>query len=279
MSDTKLIRGRDGTLYVERFSLARRLEHLAVITCVVLLVLTGFPQRFYDTAWAQSLLSLFGGLDSSRTVHRVAGFAFSAIGIIHILVMVVGSLTRRFRPTMLPTPKDLQDASANLRYYLGFRDQPPKYPKFDYRQKFEYIGMVMGGLIMIVTGIILFFPVEAAAVLPGQWIAASHLAHSNEALLALMVLVVWHVYGASLSPEVFPLDTSMFNGRMSVEELRERHALEYERLFPNGLPELDGEDEGSDHGEPCVQPSSGGTPSGAQPAAPPLTRSRIDPGA
>jgi hypothetical protein len=49
--------------------------------------------------------------------------------------------------------------------------------------------------------------------------------------LAILVLLVWHLWGVSLRPEVFPCDTSIFTGKISTERLREEHALEYERLL------------------------------------------------
>ena len=45
-----------------------------------------------------------------------------------------------------------------------------------------------------------------------------------------------------LRPEVFPLDTTIFSGKMRVSRLKHEHALEYERLFPDRVedePEAD----------------------------------------
>jgi hypothetical protein len=47
----------------------------------------------------------------------------------------------------------------------------------------------------------------------------------------VLVVLLWHSYGVILRPEVFPLDTSIFTGKISLERLREEHALEYERIF------------------------------------------------
>ncbi len=41
-------------------------------------------------------------------------------------------------------------------------DQHPQYDRYNYKQKFEYWGLVFGNVIMVVTGFILFFPVQAA---------------------------------------------------------------------------------------------------------------------
>ncbi len=261
MSSNEIIRTADGEILVERFSRVRRIEHTLAIVTFVLLVLTGFPQKFYEADWARWLIGIMGGLDTARTIHRIAGLVFAAHAILHLGAIVVGLFTRRMRLTLLPTPQDLRDAWNNLHYYLGRRKHPPKFPKFDYRQKFEYIGLVLGGLVMISTGLILLYPVAAVSILPGEVIPAARVAHSSEALLALLVLVIWHIYGSSLSPEVFPLDRTIFTGYIPAKELKERHALEYERLFPEEDPlagdAVDEEPRSDGSGDPAARP---GTP-------------------
>ena len=235
MKGVKLSRDRDGRLCVERFAMWRRVEHFITILVFGTLVLTGFPQKFYDTAWAATLLDLFGGLNDARVIHRVAGIVFSISLGLHVAIFIGGVITKRMRMSLVPTPQDLRDAWQNLRFYFGLREQQPRMPKFDYRQKFEYIGMVMGSLVMVATGVFLMWPVETAGVVGGEALAASRVAHSNEAVLALLVIVVWHVYSAVLAPDVFPLDKTMITGKMTVEELKHRHAIEYDRIFPAGV--------------------------------------------
>ncbi|OFZ54624.1 MAG: hypothetical protein A2428_01745 [Bdellovibrionales bacterium RIFOXYC1_FULL_54_43] len=232
MSQPKIIRRPDGTILIERFSPFRRVEHLLVIAGFTLLVLTGFPQKFYEASWAASVLQFFGGLDRARTLHRVVGIIFSVQAVIHIAIIAVGILSSKMRLTLLPTSQDFRDVFATLSYYFGYTKEHPRYPKFDYRQKFEYLGMVLGGLVMVFSGLALLYPGFITSFLPGQIIPAARLAHSNEALLAFCVLVVWHVYGSHLSPEVFPMDKSMFTGYLTLDYLKEHHNLEYRRLFP-----------------------------------------------
>jgi hypothetical protein len=52
-----------------------------------------------------------------------------------------------------------------------------------------------------------------------------------------MVVVLWHSYGVILRPEVFPIDTSIFTGKISIERLEEEHGLEYDKLIAEH-PEL-----------------------------------------
>jgi len=226
----KVVRAADGRLLVERFSRVRRWEHSLALLTFVVLVLTGFPQKL-EGSWSVAIITFLGGLDNARWIHRIAGVVFSLHALVHIFALIVGASMGRIRLSLMPRVQDLKDAWHTLTYYLGLSKEPPPLPKFDYRQKFEYIGLVLGGMVMIFSGLMLMYPMLVASYLPGQLIPAAQLAHSNEAMLALLVLVIWHVYGSSLSPEVFPVDTSIFNGYIEAEELKERHLLEYERIF------------------------------------------------
>ena len=236
MSPPRLIRDRRGRLLVERFSPLRRAEHWLVILTFATLAATGLAQGS-DGHWAIWLTRLFGGIDGMRRCHRIAGVVFALHVVLHVGAAAIGIASGKLRATLLPGGRDLGDAWQNLGYHLGFRPQPPELPKFDYRQKFEYVALLLGATVMISSGFVLLFPEATAALLTGQLIPAARVAHANEALLAVLVLLIWHLYWVLLSPGVFPLDRSIFTGLMPVDELREQHALEYRRLFPDGVPE------------------------------------------
>ena len=129
--------------------------------------------------------------------------------------------------------KDFTDAIDNLKYYFGITDRSARCDRYDYKQKFEYWGVVVGGLLMIATGIMLWFPTKVykiIPILPGQMIPAAKATHTNEAMLAFLVIVIWHIYNSVFSPEVFPLDTSIFTGKISKKRMIHEHPIEYERL-------------------------------------------------
>jgi hypothetical protein len=75
------------------------------------------------------------------------------------------------------------------------------------------------------------FPIALSRIVPAELIPVAKVTHSYEALLALLIVVVWHIAGALLTPESFPMDTSIFTGRTSREKLRREHTLEYEERF------------------------------------------------
>jgi cytochrome b subunit of formate dehydrogenase len=215
---------------VERFPLWRRIEHGVGVITFVTLIVTGFPQKFEGSELAHLVTGWLGGIDGLRLAHRVAGLVFVAHAAFHLGVFAVKAARGKMRLELLPTVRDLENLRDNLLYFFGLRAAPPKMPKFDYRQKFEYIGMVMGGLVMVFSGLVLLFPVTTAQLLGGFVFPISLTLHTSEATLALLVLVVWHAYTAVLSPDVFPLDRSIVTGFMHVDELKARHTLEYEQL-------------------------------------------------
>ena len=215
---------------VTRFSTLERTEHVAVMALFLLLALTGFPQKFYDHRWAQIVTGWLGGVDTARWFHRAAGLTFGALLAAHGLRLVASVVRRTTSFSMVPTRKDVADAIGTIRYYLGLRETPPQFDRFDYRQKFEYWGMLLGSAVVVGTGLALLFPIQTAQWLPGQLIPAAYVAHSQEGLMAFLVVIVWHIYNAHLNPDVFPFDKSIFTGEISEHRLQHEHTVEYDRL-------------------------------------------------
>ena len=195
-----------------------------------LLCLTGLPQRFFDSGWAQSLLSVFGGVDRARWIHRASGLAFTALMGIHFAVEILALLRGRGSLSLVPARKDFTDAIMTIRYYLGVSDQQAAFDRFDYRQKFEYWGLVLGSLVVVSTGLVLLYPVHVTQWLPGAIVPIASVAHSNEGLLAFLTILIWHIFNAHLNPDVFPFDTSIFTGRISIERMHHEHPRELERM-------------------------------------------------
>jgi cytochrome b subunit of formate dehydrogenase len=222
------------TRYFVRFTPAQRAQHAVAMVLFTLLCISGLPQKYYETEWAASLMAALGGVDSARWVHRTAGLAFTAMLVLHVAGLLLGVIRGTTPVSMAPHRQDAIDALTTLRYYSGLGTEQARFDRFDYKQKFEYWGMILGSLVVVITGLILLYPIDVTRWLPGSLVPIAVVAHSNEGLLAFLTIITWHVFNACLTPEVFPVDTTIFTGRISEERMRHEHPLEYERLVAQG---------------------------------------------
>ena len=243
-----------GREQIRRFGKLRIVEHWLNAGTFILLVITGLSQKFHDYDISRLIIMTLGGIDTTRLIHRYSGVALAVLTINHALVASYGIMFLKWQPSMVIHLKDFRDAIDNIRYYLGLSDHPARCDRFDYKQKFEYWGVVIGGMLMIVTGATLWFPTLVTRVLPGQFIPVAKALHTNEALLAFLVIIIWHIYNAIFSPEVLPIDTVIFTGKISKERMIHEHPIEYERMF-GALPESPGSKTDTE-----IPPSSETTP-------------------
>lgn len=223
-----------------RFNLYRIIEHQAGALVFFVLATTGLAQKFHQSSLSEWLILTLGGIDNVRLLHRYTGLCFSVLLVQHIAVAIYGLLVKKWEPSIMINRKDFSDAIENLRYYLGMSQRPARCARYDYKQKFEYWGVVVGGALMVGTGLVLWFPSQIFGllpILPGQIIPAAKVAHTNEAMLAFLVIVIWHIYNSIFSPEVFPLDTAIFTGKISRKRMIHEHPLEYEKLTGEKLIE------------------------------------------
>lgn len=225
---------------MRRFSPARIVEHVAHVITFVVLVCTGLSQRFYSLDISQWIILHLGGIDNVRLIHRFAGVIFSLEVITHLTVAAIGIVYKKWQPSMVITKKDFTDVVHNVRYYLGLENSPTRGGRYTYKQKFEYWGILTGVLLMMFSGIILWFPTVVTTFLPGEIIPAAKVLHTNEALVVFLIIAIWHIYNAIFSPDVFPLDTSIFTGYISKERMLLEHPDELagtEKTLVEDMPE------------------------------------------
>ena len=176
-------------------------------------------------------IDLLGGIFAARWLHRALGIALTLVAVAHLVTVIKYLLLERGKPTMFVNRRDFTDAIDQLQYYLGLRETEPRFGRFEFRQKFEYWGLLMGTMIMVGSGFILMYPIQVARFLPAELIPAAKMMHSYEAMLAMSIVVVWHMYSAIFNPHAFPLDRTIFTGKISKKRMRQEHPLEYEELF------------------------------------------------
>lgn len=217
---------------VVRFSPHQRAQHFIMMSSVLLLVFTGMPQKFFDSPVSIWMIDVFGGLDSARNIHHLAGFAMIFSGIYHLsyLLYTIVLLKRPLPVWMLPSLKDFRDFFQNTGYYLGIVKEKPVFGRFSYFEKFDYFAVFWGVPVMALTGLILMFPLAVTRVLPGVIVPVATIAHSDEALLATGWLFVVHFYNAHFAPHIFPFNRSIFTGRVTERRYKKEHGMEYKDL-------------------------------------------------
>src|SRR5690606_29900561 len=62
-----------GRAALKRFTPHQRVQHRVLFASFTALVITGFPIKFADRAWAAWMIETIGSLSAARLIHRWAG--------------------------------------------------------------------------------------------------------------------------------------------------------------------------------------------------------------
>lgn len=223
---------KNGISYM-RMSLGLRIQHLLLPLSVAALMATGLPLRFADSDFAQGIMALLGGLESARLVHRGAAVVMMFTWTWHLVWLIVrwGKAGWSFKSwTMLPTRKDLADFIQVSKNYLGLSNEEPKFGRYTFRSKVDYLAEYWGLPVMVASGFVLWFPMYFSDRLSESAWGVAFIAHGYEATLALLAIICWHLYNVHYSPNVFPLSTIWIRGKISREEMEREHPLELEEI-------------------------------------------------
>ena len=215
-----------------RFDRTQRIEHAVFLTAFTILAVTGLAQKFASAPLGGAILGALGGIETARLIHRTAAVAMMAEAIYHLLAVLHRVLVRRLALSMLPALDDLKDLLRDLGFYLGLRTARSRPGRYSYVEKAEYFALVWGTLIMILTGFMMWNPIATANLLPGEAIPAAKSAHGNEALLAVLAIVLWHFYHVHIRH----FNRSMFTGVLTREEMEHEHPSELEAIEAGNLP-------------------------------------------
>ncbi|HPA48384.1 MAG TPA: cytochrome b/b6 domain-containing protein [bacterium] len=227
-------RNTKGPEYIQRFSLNFRIQHIVLFISTTILIITGIPLWCIgrpEYSWSQDIVQAFGAVATIRLIHRIAAIGLTAVSFYHILYLIYTREGRREFIELLPMPKDFVDVTKKSLYFLGLSKSQPRFGRFSYFEKFDYWAVYWGCVIMIGTGLVLWFPEIAAKYIP--WLSYELAAeiHADEAILAALAIFIWHFYNVHFNPSRFPGSGLWWHGKMTREQMMEEHPLEYEELM------------------------------------------------
>jgi formate dehydrogenase gamma subunit len=224
----KELAGRDAS--VKRFSRNEVLQHLSLTLSFLVLLITGFALRYPESWWALGLARM--GMDEGLRgdIHRAAGVMLILTSLYHAYYMLATRRGRRELAAFQPTRRDWKDLIQNLRYHTFRSKEKVEFGRYDYSQKAEYWALVWGTALMALTGLILWFPTVVVRVLPGIVIPASQTIHFYEAVLAGLVILVWHFFFVVFHPEEYPMSWTWLTGKMTRKSAQTHHGRWYREV-------------------------------------------------
>jgi cytochrome b subunit of formate dehydrogenase len=229
----------EGRTHFLRFNRWWRLAHLTGALSIMTLSLTGITVLYSDSFWAPTIMNFLGGPETAGYIHRVGAVGFMGVFFIHLVYFAIRIVRNWgefdfFGPTSLvPNLDDLNDAIAMFRWFFGLAPRP-ELDRFSYWEKFDYWAPFWGMTIIGLSGLVMWFPVQAASFLPGWAFNVAQIVHGEEAFLAIVFLFTVHFFNNHFRPDKFPQDTTMFTGRVPLALYKHEHRREYERLLASG---------------------------------------------
>ncbi len=214
-----------GQKFYTRFNLAQRIEHLLLFLSFTLLGITGLIQKYIGAGVSLWLIQALGGITAVRVIHRVAAVVFLLETIYHLVLLGYKVYVEKAELTMLPGIQDAKDGIQSVGYNLGISKTRPKMGRYTFDEKLEYWAMIWGGIVMALTGFMLWNPIVTSKVLPGVFIPAAKAAHGAEAVLAVLAILIWHTYHVHFKF----FNKSMINGKLEMHHMEEEHPLELEK--------------------------------------------------
>jgi cytochrome b subunit of formate dehydrogenase len=225
--------------YYVRFTLAQRYLHGVLAGTFLGLAFTGLILRFSTASWAASTARAIGGFGTVIFFHKFCAAALTVAFLIHVADLAYRIAVKRefsllWGPSsMVPRLKDIQDFVQNVKWFLWLGPQP-KFDRYAYWDKVDYWAVFWGMGIIGLSGYAMWFGPFFASFIPGSWLNVALLIHGEEAILAVGFIFTIHFFNTHLRPENFPMDVTIFTGRQTEEQLKNRHPEEHQRLVASG---------------------------------------------
>ena len=224
----------------QRFTSSMRFGHLLLLISFITLVVSGFALRHMDSWWASHLFPGPNGNIIRGIVHRIAAVLLIGVAVWNGVFLLFTKSGRKELGHLMVKPRDLFQALGNFLYMTGLSSKKPQFNRYSYIEKAEFWGMWWGTGIMVVTGFAMWFVnlffklnISIGKFTPKLILDLFALIHYYEAILAVLTIIVWHFYFTIFDPSVYPMNWSWVTGRITVDDLKHHHPIEYEKEVLN----------------------------------------------
>jgi cytochrome b subunit of formate dehydrogenase len=233
-----------------RMSLEERLQHGTLAISFILLVITGFMLRYPNAWWVVAMRDLAPWEGDLRSfLHRTSGVAMVLASVWHIYYVIATERGRQLILDLLPTPLDLKEMIAQVKYNFGLSPDKPQLGRFSYIEKAEYWALVWGTVVMTVTGLFMWFDNTFINLLTKQGYDIARTIHFYEAWLATLAIIVWHFYFVIFNPDAYPINLAFLKGTISEHEMAEEHPRELAEIRRREGGDLDAQPNDVDGGD------------------------------
>ena len=215
--------------YIWRFTVYQRALHALLVVAFFVLAFTGLPLRFSCVVWAPKLMALWGGARTAGLIHRWAGAVVLACFAGYLGAAAVALARARDRRALLWGPesilmqgRDVREFWQMLKWSVG-KAERPRFGRYSYREKFNWLMVVLGLGVIAASGLLLWFPEFFGGFLPGVVFNVATIIHSYQVMLLAALIVAYHFFDVHLRSTKFPLDGVMVTGRATLGYMEEEH--------------------------------------------------------
>lgn len=205
---------------VVRMSRHLRIQHMLLAISFIYLALSGFALAYPDSvlAWAMGNHEGF-----RRWSHRIVGVFMLLLGTYHAAYLILTQEGRQLFKDFMIRVQDFRDIQRNIGFYLDHRRNKARFGRFGYPEKLEYWAVFWGSLIMGLTGLVIWFKIPVTQHMPRWVIDIATSIHLYEAVLAVLAIIVWHLYHVIFDPGAYPMNGAWLDGKVTPEWMEEEH--------------------------------------------------------
>ncbi len=218
---------------VQRMSSNAVWQHTLLFITFTVLVISGFSLRHGEAWWVNMLFGREGGFPLRGTIHRITAVIFLMTVVWHAYYLLTRP-GRKFLKDMWPGILDLTQLVQMILYNFGLKSHKPAFGRFSYVEKVEYWALAWGTVIMAITGLMLWFDNTMVRWFSEAFLDVMLVIHYYEAWLAMLAVLVWHLYSTIFNPAVYPMNTSWLTGKMELEKYIEEHSADAEIPLEGG---------------------------------------------